>query len=175
MCHVCRQAFVHVCLSETQNPKFLNITQFKTNVRVKGRQVEAHSAKINKTAWQASDNDEHKRMYAFNRCTWLLYNHFCCRAFCPLFIMFSVTLGKYEDPHHQDMRRYGHHWVLGNIGKHNPRCWQHTSWNLEKKTNTDLWLVFFSDLTLSCSLYGSTGQGQSTCKLSKFRILTDAL
>ena len=95
--------------------------------------------------------------------------------FVPLFIMFSVTLGKYEDPHHQDMRRYGHHWVLGNTGKHNPHCWQHMSWNLEKKTKTDLWLVFFSDLTLSCSLYGSTGQRQSTCKLSKFSILTDAL
>ena len=42
--------------------------------------------------------------------------------FVPLFITFSVTLGKYEDPHHQDMHRYGHHWVLGNTGKHNPHC-----------------------------------------------------
>ena len=114
-------------------------------------------------------------MYAFNRCTWLLYNHFCCRAFCPL-----VHYVQCDSWQIRGSTPSGHAQVrppLG-VGKHRkaqpPLLTAHELEPGEKDKNRPM-VSIFSDLTLSCSLYGSTGQRQSTCKLSKFSILTDAL
>lgn len=68
------------------------------------------------------DNDEHKRSYAL---TGVLDHHVnvsVAEHFVPMFFMFCLTLGRYEDPHHQGMRNCGHHWVLGNTGKRNLHC-----------------------------------------------------